>query len=116
MKAITYKKFGSPDVLHLSEVETPVPQDTEVLIKVHAAGVTLFDCWMRSGYAPPGFKTLMRLSTGFAPSSLSWVPKYLAKSRRWAKLSRAYMWVIPYMLLPAIWEGMLNTSVSPKNL
>lgn len=67
MKAITYKKFGSPDVLHLSEVETPVPQDTEVLIKVHVAGVTLFDCWMRSGHAPPGFKMLMMLSTGFAP-------------------------------------------------
>jgi NADPH:quinone reductase-like Zn-dependent oxidoreductase len=67
MKAITYKKFGSPEVLQLTEVETPVPQDNEVLIKVHAAGVTLYDCWMRSGYAPPGFKTLMRLSTGFSP-------------------------------------------------
>ncbi len=67
MKAIVYKKYGFPEVLHLAEVETPVPQDNEVLIKVHAAGVTLFDCWMRSGYAPPGFKTLMRLSSGFAP-------------------------------------------------
>ena len=67
MKAITYKKYGSPAVLQLTEVETPVPQDNEVLIKVHAAGITLFDCWMRSGHAPPGFKTLMRLSTGFVP-------------------------------------------------
>ena len=67
MKAITYKKYGSPEVLQLIEVETPVFQDNEVLIKVHAAGVTLFDCWMRSGHAPPGFKTLMRLSSGFAP-------------------------------------------------
>ena len=67
MKAITYKKYGLPEVLKLIEVETPVPQDNEVLIKVHAAGVTLFDCWMRSGHAPPGFKMLMRLSSGFAP-------------------------------------------------
>ena len=68
MKAITYKKYGLPEVLQLIEVETPVPQDNEVLIKVHAAGVTLFDCWMRSGHAPPGFKMLMRLSSGFAPN------------------------------------------------
>jgi NADPH:quinone reductase-like Zn-dependent oxidoreductase len=67
MKAIVYDKYGPPDVLHLAEIETPVPQDNEVLIQVHAAGITLFDCWMRSGYAPPGFKTLMRLSTGFVP-------------------------------------------------
>jgi NADPH:quinone reductase-like Zn-dependent oxidoreductase len=67
MKAIIYKKFGSPEVLQLAEVETPNPQDNEVLIKVHAAGVTLFDCWMRSGHAPPGFKFLMRLSSGFKP-------------------------------------------------
>ena len=67
MKAIVHEKYGPPDVLHLANVETPTPQDNEVLVKVRAAGVSLFDCWMRSGYAPPGFKTLMRLSTGFAP-------------------------------------------------
>ena len=43
MKAIVYKKYGSPDVLFLDEVETPTPRDNEVLIKVHAAGATLFD-------------------------------------------------------------------------
>jgi NADPH:quinone reductase-like Zn-dependent oxidoreductase len=67
MKAIVYKKYGSPDVLFLDKVETPTPQENEVLIKVHAAGVTLFDCWMRSGTAPPGFTILMRISSGFIP-------------------------------------------------
>ena len=67
MKAIVYKKYGPPEVLHLENIETPTPQDNEVLIEVRAAGVSLFDCWMRSGYAPPGFRTLMRLSSGFAP-------------------------------------------------
>ena len=67
MKAIVYEKYGPPEVLHLANVETPKPQENEVLVKVRAAGVSLFDCWMRSGYAPPGFKTLMRLSSGFAP-------------------------------------------------
>lgn len=40
MKAVTYSKYGSPDVLQISDVEIPVPNDTEVLIKVRAAGVT----------------------------------------------------------------------------
>lgn len=48
MKAIVYTKYGSPDVLHVREVEKPVPDDDEVLIKVHAAEVTKADCEMRS--------------------------------------------------------------------
>jgi NADPH:quinone reductase-like Zn-dependent oxidoreductase len=43
MKAIVYTKYGSPDVLHLEEVEKPVPQDDEVLIKVQAASVNAYD-------------------------------------------------------------------------
>jgi NADPH:quinone reductase-like Zn-dependent oxidoreductase len=39
MKAIVYTKYGSPDVLQLSEVEKPAPRDDEVLIKIHAASI-----------------------------------------------------------------------------
>jgi NADPH:quinone reductase-like Zn-dependent oxidoreductase len=43
MKAIVFTKYGSPDVLQLNEVEKPVPDDDEVLIKVHAASINSWD-------------------------------------------------------------------------
>jgi hypothetical protein len=39
MKAIVQDTCGSPDVLPLSEIDTPVIGDDEVLVRVHAAGV-----------------------------------------------------------------------------
>jgi NADPH:quinone reductase-like Zn-dependent oxidoreductase len=43
MKAIVYHTYGSPDVLHLEDVHKPVPQEDEVLVKVHAASVNAGD-------------------------------------------------------------------------
>src|SRR5262245_51362630 len=43
MKAMVYHTYGSPDVLHLEEVETPTPKDDEVLIQVHAAAANARD-------------------------------------------------------------------------
>lgn len=43
MKAMVWTKYGSPDFLELKEVAKPVPQDDEVLIKVHAASVNSWD-------------------------------------------------------------------------
>lgn len=48
MNAITYTRYGPPDVLHLADVGTPVPTDDEVLIRVRAAEATKADCEMRS--------------------------------------------------------------------
>jgi NADPH:quinone reductase-like Zn-dependent oxidoreductase len=43
MKAIVRTRYGSPAVLQLTEVEQPLPQDGEVLVKVHAASVNATD-------------------------------------------------------------------------
>ena len=54
MKAITFDKFGGPEVLYVSEnLETPIISDEEVLIKVHAAGINRPDILQRMGQYPP---------------------------------------------------------------
>lgn len=49
MKAVRYSTFGGPEVLTLAQVETPVPQQGEVVIRVHAAGVNQADTKARQG-------------------------------------------------------------------
>jgi len=60
MKAIVYTQYGSPDVLHLEEVEKLSPKDNEVLIKVQAASVNPAD-WHTMRATP----FLARLVNGF---------------------------------------------------
>jgi NADPH:quinone reductase-like Zn-dependent oxidoreductase len=43
MKAVVYTQYGSPDVLHLTDVAKPVPKPDEVLIKIHGAAVNPLD-------------------------------------------------------------------------
>lgn len=41
--AIRQHAFGPPDVMELTEVERPQPRTTEVMVEVHACGVTPVD-------------------------------------------------------------------------
>lgn len=48
MRAIVYKKYGSPEVAKLMEVPKPIPKHNEVLIKVYASTVNRTDAGFRS--------------------------------------------------------------------
>ena len=43
MKAVVYCDYGSPEVLKIDALEKPVPTDSQLLIKVHAAAVNPLD-------------------------------------------------------------------------
>jgi NADPH:quinone reductase-like Zn-dependent oxidoreductase len=43
VKAVVYTRYGPPDVLRLTDVDTPVPRDDEVLVKVHAVSLNASD-------------------------------------------------------------------------
>src|ERR1700719_1631554 len=50
MKAIRIHNYGGPEVLHYEDAPRPKPQAGEVLVRVHAAGVTPIDWKVREGH------------------------------------------------------------------
>src|SRR5438477_6544561 len=47
MKAIVYCEYGSPDVLKLADVEKPVPNDNQLLVRVFSASINPLDLTIR---------------------------------------------------------------------
>ncbi len=65
MKAITYHRYGPPDVLQVEDVDEPIAGGNEVLIKVRAAEATKSDCEMRRfKFAVKWFWLPLRLAVG----------------------------------------------------
>jgi len=59
MRAITQDRYGQPDILKLQEVPAPKIGDTDLLVRVHAAGLNAADGHMLTGIPMP-----LRLVTG----------------------------------------------------
>lgn len=53
IRAVMITEFGGPEVLQIGAIDRPEPSDTQVLIKVAAAGVNRPDCLQREGHYPP---------------------------------------------------------------
>lgn len=49
MKACRVHHFGTPDVISVEDVDQPHFGESEVLVRVHAAGVGPWDGWIRAG-------------------------------------------------------------------
>jgi NADPH:quinone reductase-like Zn-dependent oxidoreductase len=66
MKAVVYEKYGPPEVLQSKDIEKPIPEDNEVLVKVYATTVSRGDSRMRSLDVPGGkiTRVLARLFLG----------------------------------------------------
>ena len=63
MKAIQVHAYGNADQLKLEQIPEPEPQESEVLVRVHAAGVNPADWKIRSGWMKD-----------FRPSTFPYVP------------------------------------------
>ena len=60
MKAVVQNAYGSPDVLQIKEIAKPAIGESEVLVRVHAAGLNAGDVFSLRGRPWPA-----RLSVGF---------------------------------------------------
>jgi NADPH:quinone reductase-like Zn-dependent oxidoreductase len=60
LRAIVQDRYGPPEVLHIEDVDAPVPKDDEVLIRVRASTVSQSDTHLRAAH--PFF---WRLIAGF---------------------------------------------------
>jgi NADPH:quinone reductase-like Zn-dependent oxidoreductase len=54
MRAVTVREFGGSEVLTVEQVARPVPLPTEVLVRVHAAGINPVDWKTRGGTGMAG--------------------------------------------------------------
>ena len=68
MKVIVTTKYGPPEGLQVTEIDKPIPQSDEVLIKVYATTVTAGDVLLRKLSFP--LRLIFRLVSGFGKNRI----------------------------------------------
>ena len=66
MKAALCTAYNAPDAIRIAEIPTPTPKPDEVLIRIHASGVSSGDWRIQSASFPLGFAILGRLLLGWS--------------------------------------------------
>lgn len=65
MRAAVCERYGTPEVVKVRNVSKPVPDDADVLIRVHASTVDIADARIRALRGPRGMGWMMRPALGF---------------------------------------------------
>jgi NADPH:quinone reductase-like Zn-dependent oxidoreductase len=71
MKAITQQGYGSPDVLQLQDVDEPIPNDDEVLVRVRAASANPRDWHVMRGVPYIARPQIRKLRSGILGSDVA---------------------------------------------
>lgn len=66
MKALVYRRYGSPDVIETATVPAPRPGPRDVVVQVHTSTVNSGDARLRAARFPLGFGFLGRLAVGWS--------------------------------------------------
>src|SRR3954471_7091813 len=70
MKAIRYCEYGAPDdVLKLEQVEKPIPNDSQILVRVRAVSLRFYDGAMLGGSVPGRLLLVLRNQKNPCPAS-----------------------------------------------
>jgi NADPH:quinone reductase-like Zn-dependent oxidoreductase len=64
MQAVTYRKYGGPDVLNIEPIAKPALKSGHVIVQVHASSVSTADWRLRAAAFPKIMQVPGRLMFG----------------------------------------------------
>lgn len=128
MKAVVWTRYGSPDVLKVLEIPKPEPKENEVLVRIHAASISLADCEMRAMklpvflirvmmrvyiglFRPKRIRTLGQEVAGVVEAVGSSVRKFKPGDRVFASLGLQFGGYAEYVCVPATSAGRITEPI-----